>query len=627
MLQRVQGARRLDQEEFDSQRQVLQAQLQSEVERCAQLKGQLIECEERSQWMTTHADELKMQLRQTQQALENEVLRNPKPSLVDRSVLELSPGDRLLPPDIYVDRALLRPRRAPYDDMCEAGGVPSRGQRRGPGGRSVSPDSDTELLAGAKARIRELEKEADTLEEAYRNYQQRALQASVSHMLPRPRPLSPQRGPLASHRPYSPPRQPVFQGSRPHSAQRDQVGQQPVSPLRQQHTAHHTGPASPEPHYPTRTTSPSAHSARTSSPHQRTTSPHHTRTTSPAPQSRVTFSEDRLQHQFSGPVGDNGLQSFCTSEAQLVEETDAESASSPPPRRLSSTPLSLSRRQLHTEPAEESGVSPVPFPELSSVRQLSPPPRGQVASAGDFLSGLSPPCSPKLRSTARDDSSPPQVQQVFSSSESSPQPERIAMEDLTDPLEEPSSHIPELLLDTTAIPLTKEAPRDLPDTHLINTQGGVQQAPGGSDPKEKEKEEEDEELRWEQVRRERAARRQREQEEAQEREQRELERLEQERLLEEALQHGEGVEEQIERAEEPEGETEKAEPSEEKASEANPLEKYMKMVLEAREIQQVQSRGEENPGKRQSPEAKSLSEEKDDSIAAYSHEAVDDDFW
>lgn len=58
----------------------------------------------------------------------------------------------------------------------------------------------------------------------------------------------------------------------------------------------------------------------------------------------------------------------------------------------------------------------------------------------------------------------------------------------------------------------------------------------------------------------------------------------------------------------------------------NPLEKYMKMVLEAREKQHAQSPGRE-AAEHTSPEAKSLSEEKEDSIAAYSHKDEDDDFW
>lgn len=40
-----------------------------QVERSAQLKAQLLECEERTRWMSTHSEELKQQLRHTQQGL------------------------------------------------------------------------------------------------------------------------------------------------------------------------------------------------------------------------------------------------------------------------------------------------------------------------------------------------------------------------------------------------------------------------------------------------------------------------------------------------------------------------------------------------------------------------------
>uniref|UniRef100_A0A8C6LEL3 OFD1 centriole and centriolar satellite protein n=1 Tax=Nothobranchius furzeri TaxID=105023 RepID=A0A8C6LEL3_NOTFU len=172
-LQRLQNARRVDEEDFNNQKQLLQMQLQSEVDRCAQLKAQLLEGEERSQWMTKYIDDVKAQLRQTQQALENEVLRHPKPLLVDRSVL--------LPHNTRVDRA--QPRTGVgSDDVCEAGG-PSRGYLPP---QVDSPDSD---LAEAKARIQELQKEADRVEEAYRSNQQRAAYSTVSQMLP-PKPVS-----------------------------------------------------------------------------------------------------------------------------------------------------------------------------------------------------------------------------------------------------------------------------------------------------------------------------------------------------------------------------------------------------------------------------------------------------
>lgn len=108
-------------------------------------------------------------------ALENEILRDPKPSLVDRSVLSLIP-DRLLPPDIYTDTALLRKPRAASDaDLSEAGPA-----LRGP----WPAERDSELVSSALARIRELEQEAERLEEAYRSHQHRAARASAEDLTP-----------------------------------------------------------------------------------------------------------------------------------------------------------------------------------------------------------------------------------------------------------------------------------------------------------------------------------------------------------------------------------------------------------------------------------------------------------
>ncbi|RXM95974.1 Oral-facial-digital syndrome 1 protein [Acipenser ruthenus] len=200
-LRRVANARKLDEEEFESQKQVLEGQLQKEVEHSAQIKTQLIECEERAQWLTTQAEDVKLQLRQTQLALENEVFRNPKPSLVDRSVLDLT-ADKVVPPDIYVDGPLLMGRPVPEDVLFEPVGSRSCRYSRT---CTVSQDSGTELVAGAKARIKELEKEAESLEEAYRNYQHRAIKTAISGTQPA-RPWSPpetlripRRSPSASH--------------------------------------------------------------------------------------------------------------------------------------------------------------------------------------------------------------------------------------------------------------------------------------------------------------------------------------------------------------------------------------------------------------------------------------------
>ncbi|XP_071331455.1 centriole and centriolar satellite protein ofd1 isoform X2 [Trachinotus anak] len=585
-LRRLQSARRLDEEEFDNQKQVLQAQLQSEVERCTQLKAQLTECEEKSQWMANHVEDIKMQLRQTQQALENEVLRNPKPSLVDRSVLELS-ADRLVPPDIYVDRALLR-ARVGYDDVCEAGG-PLRGHKSP---WSESPDPDMELVAEAKARIQELQKEAETLEEAYRNYQQRAVRSTISHMLP-PRPLSPQQV-HPSHRPKSPPRKHISRHSHTHSPHKSKALHRPLSPQTTQ--------------------TPSSAS-------------YDTRNALPPAQPRVTFLETQNQPT-STVFTEHSLHSLT--EPVFLRDGHPEDKSPAPSRRLSSTPHSSSRKKLQRETAEEAVVSPMVFQELSSDRQLPRAPREEAVTSADFSSEFSPPPSPQLKSTARDQTSPPKMQPVFSSSESSPQPEKISLEDLTGNLSEPG-HIPELLLDT-AVPLTEEAPggpavprpQDLPEDPIdLQGQAEVPQTSGES---VRDKDEEDEEQRWERERKERQERRQREQEEARQRELQELERLEKEMLLQEVEQpEQEDEEEEGETLIKKGGDEEQKDDGEEPKGE-NPLEKYMKMVLEARERERGQSPGREEAG-HSSPEAKSLSEEKEDSIVAYSHKDEDDDFW
>lgn len=240
-------------------------------------------------------------------ALENEVLRNPKPSLVDRSVLELS-TDKLVPPDIYVDRALLR-ARVGYDGICELGG-PMRGHKAP---WSDSPDSDMELVAEAKARIQELQKEAETLEEAYRNYQQRAVRSTISHMLP-PRPLSPQPT-HPSHHPDPPLRKQVSHHSHTHSPHKSKVSHRPLSPQT------------------TRTPS----------------STYDTRNTILPAQPRVTFLEDHNQPQFT-VFPENSLQSLT--EALYLRDGHSEDGSNPPPRCLSSPPHSSSRQKLQREIAE-----------------------------------------------------------------------------------------------------------------------------------------------------------------------------------------------------------------------------------------------------------------------------------
>ncbi|NXP55328.1 OFD1 protein, partial [Heliornis fulica] len=181
-LRRVEHSRKLAMDEFESYRQMLEKQLQSEVERCAQLKTQLLDSEATVRKLNVQVEELKLQVNQTQAALENEVYRNPKPSLVDRSVLDFT-GDKIVPHDIYVDSTYLK--NPVMTDVVKVNPVPRAGHPQQLQPCSTSPDSDLECVAQTWARIKDLEKEAEYLEEAYRNYQQRLMQGTAASRTPR----------------------------------------------------------------------------------------------------------------------------------------------------------------------------------------------------------------------------------------------------------------------------------------------------------------------------------------------------------------------------------------------------------------------------------------------------------
>ncbi|XP_014377649.1 oral-facial-digital syndrome 1 protein isoform X2 [Alligator sinensis] len=180
-LKRTEHARKLEQEEFVNHKQLLEKQLQMEVERCTQLKSQLLECEATIRKLNVQVEDLKVQLKQTQTVLENEVYRNPKPSLVDRSVIDFT-GDKFVPHDIYVDGIFLKNRA--LTDIIEADAVLRVGHHQHSRTLGTSSDSDLESVAKTKARIKELEKEAEYLEEAYRNYQTRIIQGAVASSTP-----------------------------------------------------------------------------------------------------------------------------------------------------------------------------------------------------------------------------------------------------------------------------------------------------------------------------------------------------------------------------------------------------------------------------------------------------------
>ncbi|XP_054690606.1 centriole and centriolar satellite protein OFD1 isoform X3 [Grus americana] len=130
-LRRVEHSRKLALDEFESHRQILEKQLQSEVERCAQLKTQLLDSEATVRKLNVQVEELKLQVNQTQAALENEVYRNPKPSLVDRSVLDFTDisGSYLASSQQSVDQ-VLSPISKPHT-LSSSESVPSSPSSRG----------------------------------------------------------------------------------------------------------------------------------------------------------------------------------------------------------------------------------------------------------------------------------------------------------------------------------------------------------------------------------------------------------------------------------------------------------------------------------------------------------------
>lgn len=60
------------------------------------------------------------------------------------------------------------------------------------------------------------------------------------------------------------------------------------------------------------------------------------------------------------------------------------------------------RNDQKSLPLIDAADSPVSVPQLWTDRQLSRDPHEEVATSGDFSSDLSPPPSPQLKSTARE---------------------------------------------------------------------------------------------------------------------------------------------------------------------------------------------------------------------------------
>ncbi|CAO2624028.1 Centriole and centriolar satellite protein OFD1 [Lemmus lemmus] len=171
-LQKAEHAMALEHKEFETHRQALQKQLQSEIEHSTQLKAQILDYDASVKRLTIQVADLKSQLKQTQTALENEVFRNPKQSLTFHSLSGLVSG-KMAPHSGDTSGDFLN---APLEqNKVMAGALTSRVlPYPNTATEASSPDSDLEFITSStKAKVRELEQEAERLEKAFRNYHRR----------------------------------------------------------------------------------------------------------------------------------------------------------------------------------------------------------------------------------------------------------------------------------------------------------------------------------------------------------------------------------------------------------------------------------------------------------------------
>ncbi|XP_017400794.1 oral-facial-digital syndrome 1 protein-like isoform X2 [Cebus imitator] len=92
-LWKAEKAMVVEHEKFERHRKALHKQLQDEIEHSTQLKAQILGYKASVKRLTIQVADLKLQLKQTQTALENEVYCNPEQSVFDRSVNGLINGN------------------------------------------------------------------------------------------------------------------------------------------------------------------------------------------------------------------------------------------------------------------------------------------------------------------------------------------------------------------------------------------------------------------------------------------------------------------------------------------------------------------------------------------------------
>ncbi|XP_025244323.1 oral-facial-digital syndrome 1 protein-like isoform X2 [Theropithecus gelada] len=187
-LQKAEKAIVVEHEEFESCRQALHKQLQDEIEHTAQLKAQILGYKASVKRLTIQVADLKLQLKQTQTALENEVYCNPKQSVIYHSANGLINDNMVLHNGEISGDFLNNPFK---QEKVLAGMVASRiTNYPNTGMEGSSPDSDLEFVANTNARVKELQQEAERLEKAFRSYHRRDIKNSATGPLPAKSPPS-----------------------------------------------------------------------------------------------------------------------------------------------------------------------------------------------------------------------------------------------------------------------------------------------------------------------------------------------------------------------------------------------------------------------------------------------------
>lgn len=155
--------------EFETHKEALNKQLQSEIEQSAKLKAQILDYDASVKRLTVQVADLKLQLKETQTALENEVYCNPKTSLHHSASRFLVSADGEISGDFFKNP--LKPGKLVADTV-----TPRIISYPNASTDGSSPESDLEFVANTKAKMKELEHEAESLEKAFLDYCQRVSQ-------------------------------------------------------------------------------------------------------------------------------------------------------------------------------------------------------------------------------------------------------------------------------------------------------------------------------------------------------------------------------------------------------------------------------------------------------------------